>query len=55
MIELRKNIANIIVVATLMTGGISVAGSVSAGEKAHPVPAPEVNEPSTQKPNRPDA
>jgi len=50
MIELRKNIANIIVVATLMTGGIGVAGSVSAGEKAHPVPAPEVNEPSTQKP-----
>jgi peptide-methionine (S)-S-oxide reductase len=50
MIELRKNIANIIVVATLMTGGIGVAGSVPAGEKAHPVPAPEVNEPSTQKP-----
>src|SRR6266545_7837831 len=49
MIELRKNIANIIVVATLMTGGIGVAGSVSAGEKAHPVPAP-VNEPSTQNP-----
>ena len=50
MIELRKNIANIIAVATLMTGGIGVAGSVSAEEKAHPVPAPEVNEPSTQNP-----
>jgi peptide-methionine (S)-S-oxide reductase len=50
MIELRKNIANIILVATLITGGIGVAGSVSAEEKAHPVPAPEVNEPSTQNP-----
>jgi hypothetical protein len=28
MIELRKNIANIILVATLITGGIGVAGSV---------------------------
>jgi peptide-methionine (S)-S-oxide reductase len=50
MIELRKNIANLVLITTLMTGGISVAGSVSAREKAHPVPAPEVNDPSSPKP-----